>query len=68
MDMDCPAHHQREKMKSNFTKTTSADFQKRFDAGEDIKSDGLSMQVRSRGHQSLVCALSTLIPQPSTML
>jgi hypothetical protein len=66
--MACPAHHQREKMKSNSAKTTSADFQKRFDGGEDIKSDDLSMQVRSRGRQSLVCALSTLTPQLSTTL
>jgi hypothetical protein len=67
-DMACPAHHHREKMKSNSTKTTAADLQKCFDAGDDVKSDDLAMQVTSGRRQSLVCSLSTLIPQLSTTL
>jgi hypothetical protein len=66
--MACPARHEREKMKSNSTKTTAADLRKCFDAGDDVKSDNLAMQVKIRGLQSLVCSLSTLIPQLSTTL
>ena len=67
-DMVCPAHHQREKMKSNSTKTTAADLQKCFDAGDDVKSDTLAMQVKIRGLQSLVRSLATLSPQLSATL
>ena len=55
-------------MKSNSTKTTAADLQKCFDAGDDVKSDTLAMQVKIRGLQSLVRSLATLSPQLSATL